>query len=161
MEEVASVTFDERAAGKAPTEPHGAPPRRTPRWLIPLVSVVALLAVVTVVVARFTLATPQTSGASTATSASPLALDPAAYGMACVEGAAWSPDSAKIAILGTRQSCAESNPGSYYPTVVAIVNAKDGHILKSLQPDTTVLHSFHLQAPQAGAPIIGPDAPGA
>ncbi len=157
------MTFDGSAARKAPTELYARPPRRrAPRWLIPLVSVIALLAVVAVVVARYALSTSQASGKSTTTSAvSPLALDPAVYGMACVEGAAWSPDSAKIAILGTRQSCAESNPNNYYPTVVAIVNAQDGQILKSLQPDTTVLNYFHLQAPQAGAPITGPDAPGA
>lgn len=157
------MTFDERAAHNAPTEHNSTPPRRrAPRWLVPVVSVVALLVVIAVVVARFALSTSQASGKSTATStASPLALDPAAYGMACVEGAAWSPDSANIAILGTRQSCAESNPNNYYPTIVAIVNAKDGHLLNALQPDTVVLNFYHLQTPQAGAPIIGPDASGA
>ena len=156
------MAFNERSARKTPTELPPAPARRrSPRWLIPIVSAVVLLAMVAVV-ARIALATPRTSGNSSMSStASPLALDPAAFGMACVQGAAWSPDSANIAILGTRQSCAESTPNNYYPTVVAIVNAKDGHLIKSLQPDTAVLHSFHLQTPQAGAPITGPDAPGA
>jgi hypothetical protein len=156
------MTFDEHAAHKTPTEPYAPPPRRAPSWLGPTVSGIVLLAVVAVVVARLALSTPRAPDKQTSTTAdSPLALDPAAYGMACVEGAAWSPDSAKIAILGTRQSCAESNPDNFYPTVVVIVNAKNGQSLNSLQPDAMVLNHFHLHMPQAGAQIIGPDSSGA
>lgn len=159
------VNFDDRAALNAPTAPRSTPPRRrAPFWVVPVVCAVVTLAGVAAVGARLTLATPQSAGGQTPTATpatSPLALDPATYGLACVAGAAWSPDSASIAILGTRHGCAESTPGAYYPAVVAIVNAKNGHILTSLQPDATVLTRFDLHVPQDGAPIIGPDDPGA
>ncbi len=152
----------------APTTPSTSPPRQPARrLLVPILGAVALLALVTAVVARLALSRPQPTGAQTAATATtplataPLALDPAAYGMACVASAAWSPDSAKVAIIGARGGCAESNSSAYYPAVVAIVSAKDGHRLASLQPDATVLNAFHLQAPRAGAPNIGPDATGA
>lgn len=156
------MTFDvngANAAGKPPTEPASSP-RRAPRWLLPTVSGLALLALVAVVVARLALATPQASGApATTQSGAPLALDPTAFGMTCIQSAAWSPDSAKIALLGARSGCAQSNTaGAYYPTIVAIVDAKNGHLLASLQPDTTVLRAFHLATPPDGAPMIGPDA---
>jgi WD40 repeat protein len=153
---------DEGAAREAPTELSPRTQRRARRrWPVPFGSAVALLAVLAMVVAACD-PFPQALGKSTATTLdSPLALDPAALGMTCVNGAEWSPDSAKIAILGTLQGCSQSNPNNYYPNVVAIVNATNGHLLESLQPDSTVLSFFHLHAPQGGAPITGPDSPGA
>ena len=147
----------------APTAPATPPPpplgtrRRWPRWLVPLVSAVALLALAAVAVLHLQPSQTQAPKTRAGSPGAPLALDPETYGIACLQDAAWSPDSAQIAILGTEQSCAQPIPFSYsyYPTIVVFVDAATGRRLGQLQPDVTVQRDLHLHAPQYITPMNG------
>jgi WD40 repeat protein len=127
--------------------------RRRLHWLIPLMSILALVAVVALAVAHL-LPNP---APKTRQATAELALDPLTYGIACLQNAAWSPDSTKLAILGQQQNCAMPIPQqySYYPTLIVIIEATTGKKLGQLMPDVTVQNDLHLRAPQYITPVNG------
>ncbi|HEX9037113.1 MAG TPA: hypothetical protein VF808_09015 [Ktedonobacterales bacterium] len=152
--EVSQPSATDEGGQRAP----GATRGRIPGWRRWLISATGALALVAIVGVVFThaLPAPAPKGPSTQSSAI-LALDPETYGIACLQDAAWSPDGAKIAILGTVENCSQPNPFSYsyYPTAVVIVDATTGRRLTTLQPDVTVQRDLHLHAPQYITPENG------
>lgn len=132
--------------------------RRWPCWVIPAVCVVALLAVVAAIAVRFL---PSHAPGARAISAN-LAIDPTVYGISCLEFAAWSPDSTKLAIMGQQQACGTPDPNnySYYPTIIAVINPLTGKQLAQIYPDATVQRDLHLHAPQYITPVNGPSDSG-
>ncbi len=127
-------------------------PRRMPRWLIPVISGVVLLAVAAVAVGHFLLL----PAASTHRAPTYLSLDPEAIGIACLTGAAWSPDGSKLAILGVKQSCNASggDSGTVFPNVVAMVDPASGKSVSQILPDTSVQKALKLAGRSASEPIF-------
>lgn len=67
-------------------------------------------------------------------------------GFACLNDAAWSPDSQYIALLGYQKDCASSGQ-IYEPGLIAVHNALSGKLIKQVSPDDAILHAFSRQFP--------------
>jgi len=73
-------------------------------------------------------------------------------GFACVNDAAWSPDSKYIAFLGYLKDCASSG---YEAGLITVHDALSGNLVEQLSPDNAILHAFSRQFPAAHkAPVI-------
>lgn len=152
------TSTDDVSIGGAPNGAHSplrpVMVRRRPRGLVLLASGVALLAVIALVVAHGLLTPASKARAIPAK----LALDPTIYGIACLEYAAWSPDSTRLAIMGQQEQC--GNPDdprnySYYPTIIEIIDPLSGKSLGEMRPDATIQRDLHLHAPQYITPVDG------
>lgn len=72
--------------------------------------------------------------------------------LACLEDAAWSPDSKQVAILGYNQDCPQNRPE---PGLVNFYDARSGKLLTQLHPNGAVLQALHKRFLQEqGTPII-------
>lgn len=140
----------ERELPLAPAEPLREPlprlspePRRRWPWVVSVALLVTLLGGV---LAHALLTRPPTASVPP-----PNTIDPRALGVFCVVDVAWSPDGAKIAILGYEQGCRTWSPTSYlyYPGIITILEVREGHLhlLGMLHPDPTILATLHLPPP--------------
>ncbi len=124
-------------------------PRR-PRWLIPVISGVILVASVSLIVAHFWPSAPARHTAAT------MALDPETIGIACLVGAAWSPDGSKLAVLGSQRGCNATggNDGVIFPDVVVMVDAATGASMSQILPDSDVQKALKLVGRSTLQPIF-------
>ncbi|HEX8981313.1 MAG TPA: hypothetical protein VF792_00965 [Ktedonobacterales bacterium] len=153
------TTIDDSAPPSRPaptlTARFTPPPRSRWRLLVSGVSILVVVAVVGVVVANIL-------GLGRAHTAAPkpiTRLNMAGSGLTCVMSVAWSPDSTRIALLGsTGQDCGGS-VSDFPSTLVAIYDARSGKLVSQLHPDTPVFGAPEVKAILNGA--ANPDhAPG-
>ncbi len=153
------ATIDDSAplASPAPSLSARFTPRPRSRWrsLVSGVSILVVIAVVGVVVANIL-------GLGRAHSSAPkpiTRLNTASSGLTCVTSVAWSPDSTRIALLGsTGQDCSGS-VSDFPSTLVVIYDARSGKLVSQLHPDTSVFGAPEVKAILNGA--ANPDhAPG-
>lgn len=114
------------------------------RWLAVALSA---LVVVAVIVAH---SLPRGQSSASRQIPASLALDPTAYTVSCLEDAAWSPDGREIAILGAQPACSFAFPEqyAYFPTVMTVVDATTGKLMRQFQPDGYNQQKLGLGAPQ-------------
>lgn len=91
---------------------------------------------------------------SVSVSTDPVVLDPAQFHLACIHDAAWSPNSASVAVLGYQTQCPSNQPTSYaYETgLLVIYSTKTGRGSAPLNLDASVDAALHLQPPEIATP---------
>ncbi len=69
--------------------------------------------------------------------------------LVCEQDIAWSPDGARIAIVGYQRACATDSPFNYayWPGRVEVFAAKTHKLLAQNQPDSAIAAALHLPAP--------------
>lgn len=111
------------------------PPRSRWRAIVSGVSILVVIAVVGVVVANILgMGRVHSSPPKTA-----IRLNLASSGLTCVSQVAWSPDSTRIAVVGSTESGCGGSVSSHPSTLVTIYDAHSGKLLSKLNPDTTIL----------------------
>lgn len=71
-------------------------------------------------------------------------------GIACLRDAAWSPDSAAFAYVGSTD--AGCGFGTYVPNAVNIYRTRDGALIRQLHPDAAVFAALDQPPPRSGTP---------
>lgn len=84
---------------------------------------------------------------------------PALAGLVCEHDVAWSPDGARIAIVGYQRDCPTDSPFNfaYLPGRVVVFDATSHKLVAQIEPDTTIAAALHLPTPVDVTPA--PSAP--
>lgn len=132
---------------------------RSRRGRLPLIVACVLALVIIAIVAVRAL---QSAPPSNVHAPGQLVIDLTKDGIQCPQDFAWSPDGARLAVIGYQRDCPTLDPRLYksVPGIVGIYDSRRGVLLAKFQADQPIAAALHLQPVSDVTPVAsagGPD----